>query len=105
MRAASLGKTHDNVYPIKTYKYLEDDPLNSLTNVFGGLTKNDKAVFQMVLKPLGSGWNKKAKKAAGLVAKGKYGKSKKIPFLDILWNPIVGLIQGPEDMIKESGAP
>jgi len=34
-RAASLGKENDDVYPIRSYKYLEDDPLNSFTNVFG----------------------------------------------------------------------
>jgi len=34
MRAASLGKEHDDVYPIKTYKYLEDDAMNTFTNVF-----------------------------------------------------------------------
>jgi hypothetical protein len=34
MRAASLGKEHDDVYPIKTFKYLEDDPINNFTNVF-----------------------------------------------------------------------
>lgn len=105
MRAASLGKINDDVFPIKTYKYLEDDPLNNITNVFWGLKKEDKAVFQMVLKPIGSRWNKKAKKAAGLVAKGKYKKGRKIPFLDILWNPIVGIIQWPEDMVKNNTAP
>jgi hypothetical protein len=34
MRAASLGKEHDDVYPIKSFKYLEDDPINNFTNVF-----------------------------------------------------------------------
>jgi hypothetical protein len=34
MRGASLGKEKDDVFPIKTYKYLEDDPLNNFTNVF-----------------------------------------------------------------------
>lgn len=69
LRGASLGKEHDDVFPIKTYKSLEDDPLNNLTNVFGGLDREDKAVFQMVIKPEPSKWNKKAKKAASLVAK------------------------------------
>jgi Type IV secretory system Conjugative DNA transfer len=105
IRAASLGKVNDDVFPIKTYKYLEDDPLNNFTNVFWGLRKEDKAVLQMVLKPLWSGWNKKAKKAAGLVAKGKYKKGRKIPFLDILWNPLVWIIQGPEDMVKKNTGP
>ena len=69
MRCASLGKEHDYFFPIKTYKYLEDDPLNNFSNVFGGLGKEDKAIFQMVMKPVSSNWNKKAKKAAGMVAK------------------------------------
>lgn len=34
LRCASLGKEHDYVFPIKTYKSLEDDPLNNFTNVF-----------------------------------------------------------------------
>ncbi len=106
VRAASLWKENDDVFPIKTYKYLENDPLNNLTNVFWGLGKDDRAVFQMVLKPIGSGWNKKAKKAAWLVAKWKYKKSgKKIPFLDILWNPIVALLSWPDSMVSKNNAP
>jgi len=46
-RAASMGKENDDVFPIRSYKYLEDDPLNSFTNVFGGLEKDDKAIFQI----------------------------------------------------------
>jgi len=105
LHAASLGKEHDNVYPIKIYKYLEDDPLNNFTNVFGELGRDDRAIFQVVVKPASSRWNKKAKKAAGLVSKGKYGKMKKIPFLDIFWNPIVAMIEGPEDMVGKNNAP
>jgi Type IV secretory system Conjugative DNA transfer len=105
LRAASLGKEHDDVYPIKIFKYLEDDPLNNFSNVFGGLDKDDRAVFQVVIKPISSKWNKKARKAAGLVAKGKYGKKRNLPFLDIFWNPIVWLIQGPESMVGQSNAP
>ncbi len=102
MRAASLWKEHDDVYPIKSYKYLEDDPLNNFSNVFWGLNKDDKAVFQVVIKPLKSGWNKKALKAARLVAKWEYKKRKKIPFLDIFRNPIVAIFSWPENMVKDN---
>ena len=98
-RAASMWKENDDVFPIRCYKYLEDDPLNSFTNVFGWLSKEDKAIFQIDVKPVGSGWNKKAKKAAGAVAKGQYKRKKKIPLLDIFWNPIVALITGPANMV------
>ncbi len=74
LEAASIGKVNDDIYPIKTYKYFEDDPLSSFTNNFGSLKKTDVAAIQMVLKPLGQRWNKKAKRAAGLVAKGEYKK-------------------------------
>ena len=77
MRAASLWKEHDDYFPIKTYKYLEDDPINNFTNVFWWLSKEDKAVFQIVIKPESSRYNRKAKNAASLVAKWKYKKSRK----------------------------
>ena len=105
MRCASLGKEHDYFFPIKTYKYLEDDPLNNFSNVFGGLGKEDKAIFQMVMKPVSSNWNKKAKKAAGMVAKWKYKKGRRIPFIDIFWNPIVALVSWPQDMVQSNTAP
>jgi hypothetical protein len=100
MRAASLGKEHDDVFPIKTFKYLEDDPINNFTNVFGGLEKEDRAVYQMVIKPTTSRWNKKALKAARMIAKGKYKKNKKFGIIRFifapffwLWNPLVAMVE------------
>lgn len=100
IRAASLWKEHDDVYPIKTYKYLEDDPLNNFSNVFGWLSKDDKAVFQLVIKP-DFDHNKKALNAARLVAKWQYGKKRKsiFGFLWFLWNPIVAIFQWPDSMV------
>ena len=74
MQAASVGKMNDDVFPLKTYKYFEDDPLSTFTNNFWSLKKTDVASLQIVMKPLGQSWNRKAKKAAGLVAKGEYKK-------------------------------
>jgi hypothetical protein len=74
MQAASIGKVTDDIFPLKTYKYFEDDPLSTFTNNFGSLKKTDVASIQMVMKPLGQSWNRKAKKAASLVAKGEYKK-------------------------------
>ncbi len=104
MRAASLWKENDDVYPIKVFKYLEDDPINNFTNVFWGLAKDDKAVFQLIIKPESSRYNKKALKAARLVAKWKYKKWKKwlFSFLSFLRNPLVALIEWPEDMVSNN---
>lgn len=105
MRAASLWKEHDDYYPIKTFKYLEDDPINNFTNVFGWLSKEDKAIFQIVIKPVSSRYNKKAKQAAWLVAKWKYWKSKKQVWwlLSWLYNPIRWLVEW--EVVKSTNAP
>lgn len=107
MRAASLWKEHDDYFPIKTFKYLEDDPINNFTNVFGGLSKEDKAIFEIVIKPVSSRYNKKAKQAAWLVAKWKYKKSRKQVWslLSWLYNPIRWLIEWTEWIVKSTSAP
>ena len=85
LQAASVGKNNDDIFPIKMYKYFEDDPLSTFTNNFGSLKKTDVAAIQFVMKPLGHNWNKKAKKAAGLLAKWEYKKgSKSWLFLTII---------------------
>lgn len=78
LEAASIGKEVDDVFPIKTYKYFEDDPISSFTNNFGSLKKTDVASIQWVMKPLGASWNRRAKEAARLVAKGEYKKGFKL---------------------------
>ena len=72
VRSTSIRKTDDPYFPIKTYKYFEEDPLTTFTNVFGGLKKTDVAVYQIVAKPLSHNYNDKAKEIAGLYSKGKY---------------------------------
>ena len=92
MQAASIGKVTDDVFPLKTYKYFEDDPLSTFTNNFGSLKKTDVASIQVVMKPLGQSWNRKAKKAAGLVAKGEYKKWLKAGILVTTFKTIVAPI-------------
>ena len=72
LRVASIGKRNASVLPIRTFRYLEDDLLSNFTNAFGSLKRTDKAVYQISVKARGSSWNKKAKKAATDLAKGKY---------------------------------
>lgn len=72
VRTTSFSKDEDKYFPIKTYKYFEEDPLSTFTNVFGGLKTTDVAVFQVTAKPLSHRHNKKAKEVASQYSKGKY---------------------------------
>jgi hypothetical protein len=59
-------------YPIKTYKTLENDPLNDLTNVFSGLEEDEIAAIQVVMDPTNTKrWNKKAAHMAAMRFKGR----------------------------------
>ena len=93
LEAASVWKLTDDIYPIKTYKYFEDDPLSSFTNNFWSLKKTDVAAIQIVLKPLSHSWNKKAKNAAWLVAKWEYKKGFKFGIIWNVWNIIIAPIR------------
>ncbi len=72
IRSTSFSKDEDKYFPIKTYKYFEEDPLTTFSNVFGGLKQTDIAVYQITAKPLSHRYNKKAKDIAREYSKGKY---------------------------------
>jgi Type IV secretion-system coupling protein DNA-binding domain len=96
-------------YPIKTYKKIENDPLNNLTNVLSKLDADDKAVFQFVVSPRSPKWNKKAEKMGTQLFLGKKKVSGfvKIPILGWIFSLLTGLFFGYDRMKKASptGAP
>ena len=96
-------------YPIKTYKKIENDPLNNLTNVLSKLEADDKAVFQFVISPRAPKWSKKAEKMGTQLFLGKKGKGgfMKIPILGWIFSLLTGLFLGYDQMKKSAptGAP
>ena len=50
--------------PFRTYETLKTDPLNAITNAFSKLHADEGATVQFVLRPMKSGWHKKARKEA-----------------------------------------
>lgn len=88
-------------FPLRTYKTVENDPLNSLTNVFSKMEKEETAVVQITLRPRRSGrWRKKAEKFGDAYYKGKKdrGTRVKIPVLSPLLNVLKGIFMGFEKM-------
>lgn len=73
-------------YPIKTFKILENDPLNSMTNVLSKLEEDETAIIQLAIRPRSGGWRKKAEEFGTSLMKGKETPS----FLSKI--PIVGHI-------------
>lgn len=86
---------NSNFYPIKTYKTLESDPLNDLTNIFSKLEDKDCASLQFSLRPVGGKkWQKKTEKAGIAMFSGKKPGQMKIPGLGFLGSFLNTMITG-----------
>ncbi len=72
--AASLGLAKSSVYPIKTYKALEVDPLNSITNALAKLSEEEGAGIQILIRPASDFWRKQAEKRIKELQEGKKPK-------------------------------
>lgn len=93
-------------YPIKTYKTIENDPLNNITNVLSKVTEDDRAAFQFVINPRGSRWRKRAERMGTQIMLGKSGRRSffNIPVLSWIFDAIYGIIFG-YDKTQHSSAP
>ena len=93
-------------FPVKTFKVIENDPLNNLTNVFSKLESNETAIIQIVVRPKNDKWTKKAEEAGETYFKGKKLGGIKIPVIGWIFNVFKGIFLGYEKMEiqpKQSG--
>lgn len=82
-------------YPIKTYKDLESDPLNDLTNIFSKFEDTDVATIQIVVRPKASKkWKQEVESAGSQMFAGKKPGGFKIPFLGAIGNFLSMLLTG-----------
>lgn len=85
--------------PIKTYKTVENDPLNDMTNVLSKLEEDEQAVIQIALRPRSHKWQKQAMEVGTALYKGKKkpGFFHHIPILSTLNTIFVSIFMGFEN--------
>src|SRR5579872_2047054 len=69
--AAELILQKKYVYPFRTYKNTESDPLNAITNAMSKLEDNESCVVQIVVSPAGNVWQQKPRHMALEIQQGK----------------------------------
>lgn len=52
----------DPIFPIRTYKQLEDDPMNNVIDTMSKISSDDTFTIQITIKPIGQWFNNKALK-------------------------------------------
>ena len=85
-------------FPLKTYKNVENDPLNDFTNVFTKTSENESAVIQIVMRPRSDKWTKVAEKKGEAYFKGKDVDKTNIPLIGGILNLFKGIIFGADKM-------
>ncbi|MBU1119405.1 type IV secretory system conjugative DNA transfer family protein [Patescibacteria group bacterium] len=60
-----------NYFPIKTYKYLETDPLNAITSALSKFGKDEGGAIQILARPAAGKWAKTGNKIAREMMQGK----------------------------------
>ncbi|MFH2097195.1 MAG: hypothetical protein ABII24_01440, partial [bacterium] len=66
-----LTFTKRSIFPIRTYRKLDSDPLNSLTNVLSKLEPHEGAAIQILIRPAGRGWQKSGQSVARKIQHGE----------------------------------
>lgn len=69
--AAELILQKNFVYPVRTYKTMETDPINALTNSLSKLSEGEGAAIQLVVSPAKDSWQHKARKLALEIQQGR----------------------------------
>jgi hypothetical protein len=64
IETTELQLSKQSVYPFRTYKNMETDPLNSLTNAMSKLLENEGAVIQLIISPAGTSWQERPRHMA-----------------------------------------
>ncbi len=89
-------------FPVKTFKVVENDPLNNLTNIFSKLESGETAVIQIVVRPKSDKWTKKAEEMGEAFFKGKKAGGIKIPVIGWIFNVFKGIFLGYDKMEIQS---
>ncbi len=94
-------------FPIKTYKAMENDPLNDITNALSKLHENEKAVIQIVVSPTETDtWRKTAEKKGTEMFKNKSNSGiSKIPLIGALLDFILSIFTGDISGSLSTNAP
>lgn len=103
-KAMRFKKMSEPWLPIKTYKALNSDPLNSILNVMSKFEADEGAAMQIMLRPtISSKWSDKGLEVAKTLYSGKSSGSSFLRYLNPLWLvKIIGdlFLAGEEDPAK-----
>ncbi|HLB95394.1 MAG TPA: type IV secretion system DNA-binding domain-containing protein [Patescibacteria group bacterium] len=107
MVAGELKLQKKFILPLKTYKYLESDPLNALTNSLSKLPVDAGAAIQIVVQPISQDWQRAAGITSKKIQEGRSFYSDKwyLKIFHFLFEILSGVFHGAKSPGTKSTAP
>lgn len=99
-----LTLKRDYIFPIKTYKKMDSDPLNALANALSKIEKNDGAAVQIVIKSAAPAWHNLGIKVASKMQQGKKLDDALSEAKGGFWNALGGLVKSSKPKSSEQPA-
>lgn len=84
---APIVTTRSNIFRIRTYKTMDSDPLNALTNAMSKVEATQGAAIQIVVRTAPKGWGVRGQQIARKVQRGKSLKA-------AMQGPLAGVLDG-----------
>lgn len=96
MAVCNFRLTKKFVLPIKTYKYLEADPLNAVTNALSKLSSSSAIAIQIIVRPISDDWRRAVGMAAFKVQEGKSVEAQKwyMKAINFIFELLSGVFHG-----------
>ncbi|HBH46402.1 MAG TPA: hypothetical protein DDX47_03490 [Candidatus Jacksonbacteria bacterium] len=69
--AANLRLRRHSILPLKTFRELESDPLNGISNALSKIDVREGALIQILARPKASSWSRKGMRVASAMQQGK----------------------------------
>lgn len=92
--AATLKLTRHYIWPLKTYRKLESETLNPLTNALSKLGEQGTGAIQILIQPISERWRYKVDHAARNVKLGRHAHVNPIQYIfDAILEGLTGSIQ------------
>lgn len=93
----------NSVYPIRTFRQLEDDPINNILDTLSKMSWSDEVTILMTLRPDAKNFNRQAKVMADKLYRKEVEYDQKFKFHKLFTWPIDFIINGASnDLIKKT---
>ncbi len=99
--ASYLVLRRSSCFALKTYRKMETDPMNSITNALSKIEEGDGASIQFLLRPADGDWRKTGTRIAREMQQGKkLSDVQKGSVWKEVWKVVKSLTKGPKDPNK-----